>query len=271
MIVDGHVHISDDPEPARGWPAFTADDLVALMDEELPIKGATRVIDRAAVMPMPLMTQRPDLTFREQHQVVIDAVRKYPDRLVGTFMLNPHLGVEAGIGELRRLVAGHGFRMVKLHPTAHGYWPKMRNFTDPVLDAAAELQIPVLIHTGDPPFAVPALMEPLAADHPDTVVILAHLGTQKTGYADDAINVARHCDNVLLETGWGHQPRVGEAVEAIGAGRMVFGSDCPVQDPYSQLRVIETLTRPGPLGVNLSDGDMEAIIGGNMARLLALA
>ena len=116
----------------------------------------------------------------------------------------------------------------------HAYWPKVRAFTDPVLEAVADLGVPVLIHTDDPPFAVPALMEPLAADHPDTTVILAHLGTQKTGYADDAINVARHCDNIYLETGWGHQPRVAEAVMEIGASRMVFGSDCPVQDPFSQ-------------------------------------
>ena len=271
MIVDGHVHITNDPEPARGWPAFTAGRLVALMDEELPIRGRRRVIDRAAVMPMPAATQRPDLSFREQHRVVIDAVREYPDRLVGTFILNPHLGVEAGIAELRRLVAEDRFRMVKLHPTVHAYWPKVRAFTDPVLDVAAELGIPVLIHTGDPPFSVPALMEPLAVDHPETVVILAHLGTQKTGYADDAINVARHCDNVYLETGWGHQPRLAEAVQAVGAGRLVFGSDCPVLDPFSQLRIIETLTRDGPLGVNLSDDDMEAIMGGNLARLLGLA
>ena len=270
MIVDGHVHLSDDPEPTRGWPPFTADDLIAIMDEELPIPGGPRVIDRAAVMPMLLPTQRADLSFREQHRPVIEAIRRYPDRLVGTFMLNPHLGVDAGLAELRRLVAEDGFRMVKLHPTAHAYWPKARDFTDPVLEEAALLDIPVLIHTGDPPFAVPALMEPLAADHPGTTVILAHLGTQKIGYADDAINVARHCDNVYLETGWGHQPRVAEAVQAIGAGRMVFGSDCPVQDPCSQLRIIETLTRDGPLGINLSRSDMEAIMGDNLARLLRL-
>ena len=271
MIVDGHVHITNDPEPARGWPPFSADHLVDLMDEELPFRSGKRIIDHAAVMPMLLPTQRADLTFRQQHQVVIDAVRRYPDRLVGTFMLNPHLGVEKGITEMRRLVNEDGFRMVKLHPTAHAYWPKMRDFTDPVLAAAADLGIPVLIHTGDPPFSIPALMEPLAADHPATTVILAHLGTQKTGYADDAINVARHCDNIFLKTGWGHQPRVAEAVLAIGAGRMVFGSDCPVQDPFSQLRVIETLTRDGPLGVNLSASDMEAIMGNNMARLLRLS
>ena len=270
MIVDGHVHLSDDPDPTRGWPPFTADDLISIMDEKLPIPGGSRVIDRAAVMPMLGPTQRADLSFREQHRPVIEAVRKYPDRLVGTFMLNPHLGVGAGLAELRRLVAEDGFRMVKLHPTAHAYWPKAREFTDPVLEEAALLDIPVLIHTGDPPFAVPALMEPLAADHPGTTVILAHLGTQKIGYADDAINVARHCDNVYLETGWGHQPRVAEAVLAIGAGRMVFGSDCPVQDPYSQLRIIETLTRDGPLGINLSESDMEAIMGNNLARLLHL-
>ncbi len=148
MIVDGHVHITNDPEPARGWPPFSADHLVNLMDEELPFRSGKRIIDHAAVMPMLLPTQRADLTFRQQHQVVIDAVRRYPDRLVGTFMLNPHLGVEKGITEMRRLVNEDGFRMVKLHPTAHAYWPKMRDFTDPVLAAAADLGIPVLIHNG---------------------------------------------------------------------------------------------------------------------------
>ncbi len=87
MIVDGHVHLSDDPEPARGWPPFTADDLIAIMDEELPVPDGPRVIDRAAVMPMLGPTQRADLSFREQHRPVIEAVRKYPDRLVGTSIL----------------------------------------------------------------------------------------------------------------------------------------------------------------------------------------
>ncbi len=103
------------------------------MDEELPIPGDPRVIDRAAVMPMLGPTERAGLSFREQYRPAIEAVRKYPDRLVGTFMLNPHQGVDS--------------------------------------------------------------------DHPSTMVILAHLGTQKIGYADDAINVARHCDNVYPETG----------------------------------------------------------------------
>src|SRR5690606_26583112 len=114
MIVDGHVHITDVPEPVWGWQPFTADDLIALMDQEMPVRGQPRPIDRAAVMPALGTTTRHELTFREQHETVIQAVRKYPDRLVGTFVLNPRLGVEAGIEELRRLVAEERFRMIKL-------------------------------------------------------------------------------------------------------------------------------------------------------------
>jgi predicted TIM-barrel fold metal-dependent hydrolase len=271
MIVDGHVHITDVPEPVWGWLPFTAADLIALMDERMPVRGVPRAIDRALAMPALGTTTKHELSFREQHQTVIDAVRTYPERLYGTFVLNPRLGVNEGIDELRRLVRDDRFRMVKLHPTMHHYWPRERALTYPVLEEAAALDIPVLIHTGEPPYSVPALLEQLAVDNPRTTIIIAHLGTQKICYADDAINVARHCENVLLETGWGPLPRLLEAVRTLGPDRLVFGSDCPPQDIYSQLRPVECLTWKPPLGVGLSDSDLEKIMGDNIARLTRIS
>lgn len=75
---------------------------------------------------------------------------------------------------------------------------------------------------------------------------------------------------MFLETGWGQQPRIAEAVLAIGPSRLVFGSDCPVQEPESQLKVLESLTRGGPLGINLNDDDLALILGGNLGELLDL-
>jgi predicted TIM-barrel fold metal-dependent hydrolase len=271
MIIDGHVHITDVAEPVWGWPPFTADDLVALMDEPIPvgIGGASGVVDQAVVMPALGLTTRTELSFRQQHEVVIDAVRRYPGRLVGNFVFNVRMGVEKGIEELRRLVADDGFRMVKLHPTMHNFWPGARELTYPVLEEAAALGIPVLVHMGEPPYSVPALLEPVAKDHPDVTIILGHFGTQKICYADDAVNVARHCPNIMIETGWGPLPRLLEGVRALGPGRFVFGSDSPPQEIYSQLRVVQCLSRRPPLGLNLGDEDVEAIMGGNLARLLS--
>ena len=107
-------------------------------------------------------------------------------------------------------------------------------------------------------------------DHPKATIILAHFGTQGISYAGDAINVAKIYPNVLLETGWGHTPRINEAARALGADRLVFGSDSPPLDLWSQLRLVEALTQPAPLGVGMSREDAEKIMGGTMARLLKL-
>jgi predicted TIM-barrel fold metal-dependent hydrolase len=269
MIVDGHVHIGG-LDPVWGKAPFDGDDLISLMDEPIMVLGQQTRIDRAVAMPRIGVTTLTDRSFVEQHDVVIEAVKKYPDRLIGNFVLNPRLGVEKGVEELQRLVGTGTFRMVKLHPTLHNYWPQEKSLTYPILEAAAELDIPVLIHTGEPPYSIPALLDPVARDHPNVNIIIGHFGTQKICYADDAINVARHNPNVYLETGWGPLPRVIEGVKAIGPERLVFGSDSPPQDIFSQLRVVECLHRKPPLGVGLAEEDVFKILGGNLLRLMGL-
>jgi predicted TIM-barrel fold metal-dependent hydrolase len=267
MIIDGHVHIGGQ-DPIWGKAAFDGDDLIALMDEPIRVLGEERRIDMAAAMPRIGATTLADQSFEQQHDVVIKTVEKYPDRVFGNFVLNPRLGIDDGIATLRRLVASSTFKMVKLHPTLHNYWPQEKQYTYPILEEAASLGIPVLVHTGDPPYSVPALLDPVARDHPNVNIIIGHFGTQKVCYADDAINVAVHNPNVFLETGWGPLPRVIEGVKAIGPERLIFGSDSPPQDIYSQLRVVECLVRKPPLGVNLSEDDVFGILGGNLMRLL---
>jgi hypothetical protein len=269
VILDGHVHIGDQ-DPVWGKARFDGDDLIALMDEPIRVLGEEVRVDRAVAMPRIGATTLTDTTFTEQHQVVIDAVAKYPDRLTGNFVLNPRLGLDEGIAELERLVGGGTFRMVKLHPTLHNYWPQEKTLTYPIFEAAAGLDIPVLVHTGEPPYSVPALLDTVARDHPQVNIIIGHFGTQKICYADDAVNVARHNPNVYLETGWGPLPRIIEGVKAIGPERLVFGSDSPPQDIFSQIRVVECLHRKPPLGVELSDEQVLGILGGNLSRLLKL-
>jgi predicted TIM-barrel fold metal-dependent hydrolase len=200
---------------------------------------------------------------------VTEVVNKYPTRLVGAMHINPHFGVEKALEELKRLVEACGYRVIKLNPSLHGYMPpRSRALLDPIFETAAKLRLPIIVHMGDTPFAVPVLMAPLAEAHPQAKIILAHLGTQKVSYADEAIYVARKNDNIWLETGWGPLPRIKEAVQAVGAGRLIFGSDCPIQEMGSQLRPIEVLAWKPPIGMNLPETDVEKIMGDNMAGLL---
>ena len=81
----------------------------------------------------------------------------------------------------------------------------------------------------------------------DVTFVLAHFATQRMVMADEAIYVARMNPNVVLETSWVDLPRVKEGVEALGAGRIAFGSDCPVQEMGSQLRTLEVLGWDPPI------------------------
>lgn len=272
MIIDAHVHISNQVTTVWNHPPFTAEQLLELMEGPFPILGQARRVDRAVVQPHSGETLAAHQSFCEQHAYVTEVVRKYPDRLVGCFHINPHLGVDRALADLERLVREDGYRVVKLNPTLHAYMPlRSRALLDPIFEAAARLRVPVIVHMGDTPFAIPVLMAPIAEDHRETVIILAHLGTQKVSYADEAIYVARKNDNVLLETGWGPLPRIKEAVQTLGAGKLVFASDCPVQEMGSQLRPIEVLAWRPPLGINLPESAVEQIMGDNMAALLTAA
>jgi predicted TIM-barrel fold metal-dependent hydrolase len=270
-IIDTHVHIYDEVEPAWAFPAYPAETMIQYMDGPYTVAGTPRRVDRALVMPTPGITIQPGLTFREQHETVIQAARKYPERVAGNFMFNPHLGIEAGIAEMERLVKEEGFRAVKLHPTFHCYFPhKAQQFTWPILEAARRLKIGVLIHTGDTPFSVPVFMAPLAEAFPDVPIVLAHYGTQKITFADEAVEVARTHENVWLETSWGQLNRVKEGIQTIGASKLIYGTDSPFHDMGIHLRTIEVLCLDPPIGLKMSEDDRERIFGGNAVDVFGL-
>lgn len=270
MIVDAHIHISDKPTGVWKHPPFTAEMLLELMDGPFFMGGKKRTVEKAVVQLHPAVTMfNPDLL--DQHRYITDVVTKHGDRLAGCMVVNPHLGVENALSALDVLVKEHEYRAVKLHPTTHAYLPpKCMDMLVPIVEAAGKHQLPVIIHTGDTPFALPVLMAPLAEACPDTRIILAHMGTQKVCYADEAIYVAQKNENVYLETGWAPLPRIKEAYQSLGAGRLLLGSDCPIQEIGSQMRVVEVLGWPSPMGLGIPAEEVEKILGGNAVELFRL-
>lgn len=270
MIIDFHNHVFAEQDPAWHFAVCSAETLIKAMDGPYFQDGERIHVAKAVVQPTPGVTVMPHLSFRQQHQYVIDSVRAHPDRFIGAAMLNPHKGVAEGCAELRYLVREEGFKMVKLHPTFHTYFPnKSKNLSYPILEEARSLGIIVMIHTGDPPFSLPALMAPLARDFPDVPIILAHMGVQKMGFSDDAINVAMNHDNVFLEMSWGPLNRVKEAVQFLGASKLLFGSDNPFNDVGVHARIIDVLGQPPPWGMNLPRSERDKILYRNAEDLLA--
>ena len=104
---------------------------------------------------------------------------------------------------------------------------------------------------------------------PRILVEVSGCPTRRVVLADEAIFVASQFENVYLETSWGDLPRIKEGIAMIGPERLMFGSDCPIQEIGSQMRPIEVLGWEPPMGMSLRPDQVEGILGDNLLALLA--
>jgi hypothetical protein len=189
---------------------------------------------------------------------VLDAVQRYPDRFTGFFWANPW--DPDSRTDFIHAVREYCLRGLKLHPIRDSF-PANHSVVFPLMEAAAELEVPVTIHSHQPG-SQPALIGQLAARFPQVTIIMAHMGM--AAY-QDAIYVAEKEPNVILETSaqpWTHRI-LRVAAARIGIQRIVFGSDTPLHHPKVELAKIDV--------AGLSAEHRALVLGGNMERLLGLA
>jgi uncharacterized protein len=157
-------------------------------------------------------------------------LRWFPDFFFGFCYLNPTLGERAVWREIERVLP-LGFRALKLEIANNARDACMR----PVMEAAERHELVVLQHTWSQTnirerrfHTDPADTAELARRHPSVRVIMAHL----TGCGVRGVLEARGLDNVWVDTSGGapEEGLVRYAVEQLGPGRVLYGSDWPIRD-----------------------------------------
>lgn len=218
-----------------------------------------RGIDRAVVVhPEP---------YGDDHRLVIDALRREPERLRGTALFYPD-DADAP-AKLRDLVAEvPAIRAMRFH--AHrGKEQYLGSFDDPGVVAlwrmAADLGLIVELHIG-PNYA--AQVVPRILDFPDTPVLIDHLAEPHLGTAveyADVLDLARF-DNVTMKlSGLNHfaddaplytsaKPFTRWVAAAYTPARMVWGSGVPeIVDAHL---------------ADYSEHERSQVKGGNLVKLL---
>jgi predicted TIM-barrel fold metal-dependent hydrolase len=209
VIIDVHAHL--------GYDCVFEEDFTA---EELLIAQEENGIDITIVQPGTAV----DLaTVQQQHDDIAELCARHAGRFYGMANPNPHLPSDQYRSELARCVRDLGFVGVKIHPLAHA----LATNSQPgrlVFEAARELGIPVAVHTGPGvPFALPSLVWPMARQFPDLSIAMFHSGL--VHFSSEALLVAEACPNVYLEGSWTGGYIVRGWVRALGAHRVMFGSD----------------------------------------------
>lgn len=189
-------------------------------------------------------------------------------RLIPFCDLNPHLHNDLGC-ELRSKVELEGFRGVKLYPTYQHYYlndPRMY----PLYQAAQDLGIPVLIHTGSSVFkgsrlkyGDPLHLDDVATDFPALNLVMAHSG--RGFWYDRAFFLSKLHANLYMEiSGLPPSKLLTYFPElARNTDKVIFGSDWPGMIQIKRnMDAISALSLP-------AEG-VENILGGNAAKLLNL-
>jgi len=234
LVIDAHAHIG-----------VIKDYAIPQADAASLVRGMDRYgVDRACIFGFAGVCS--DYVYGNDE--VISAVSAFPDRFIGYATLNANYPEDL-IAELERCFE-LGLRGIKLITMYQGHPEETERF-EPVYAWAEKRRTIILSHQWGPP----EFLASLAGRYPS---VCFHIGHLNPAYA----HVARQYENIFTTTTFVPSPvAIVQAVEAFGVENILFGSDVP--DLNVSLNI-------GPLlSAEISEVDKRAILGGNMARVLA--
>jgi predicted TIM-barrel fold metal-dependent hydrolase len=195
-------------------------------------------------------TGHPPLSSEE----IADQAAEHADVLIPFGSVDPGNGV-AAVRRAGRLVAEHGVRGFKFHPSLQGFEPNDRAYY-PLYAEIEQLGVPAIFHTGQTGigaglaggrgvklrFSDPMLLDDVAADFPGLTIIMAH---PSVPWQDAAISIATHKANAYIDlSGWSPKyfpPQLVRAANGMLKHKVLFGSDFPLITPDRWLADLDKL------------------------------
>jgi predicted TIM-barrel fold metal-dependent hydrolase len=248
MIIDFHTHIfpgtvrEDRGAYFPGEPAFKllydsprskivgAEALVGAMDDQ--------GVDRSVVFGFPW---KDITTCRSHNDYILEAMQRYPHRLMGLCCLDP--AHPDAIAEAERCLKAGLSGLGELAFYDSGFTPETLDRLTPLMSLCREADLPVLIHTNEPvghtypgksPMTLGELYR-LIRTFPDNKIVLAHWGGGLFFYHLMKKDVKAALANVYVDTA--ASPYLYDAniyriaLEILGPGKVLFGSDYPLLPP----------------------------------------
>jgi predicted TIM-barrel fold metal-dependent hydrolase len=251
-------------------PEDTSDELLATMD----IHG----IDISVIYPGSCMCPNDEIA---------RVVARAPDRLIGFGKFGQYVPpwstadeAQAATDELE-----HGLRDLNLRGVAEvslAHWePEPAEAAIralyPWFELCKQYRAPVAVHAHagggatNLDYCNPATFRRLAADFPDVILVLNHMGGSRRDFFDQALDLAKDHHNVCFNTSQTTPEHLSEAVRKIGAERIFFGVDWyALESPETAERSqhknqIEIVQR-----AQMNDRERALVFGESLAAVLAL-
>lgn len=265
MVIDAHAHIFPDKiaEKAVAGIGNFYGDLTMELDgtaDGLLKSGGSAGVDKFLVHSVATVPAQ----VTSINNFIARCVKKYPGKFIGFAAMHPDF--EDVSAELDRAVS-LGLKGVKLHPDFQRFnADDERAMT--IYEAAAERELPVLIHMGDSrtDFSKPKRLANVLERFPSLVVIAAHFGGWSEWDSAAAVlgggkykHLWTDCSSSLYALSPEHAKRL---IDAYGADRVLFGTDYPMWTATEELERFAEIP--------LTESEREMILHENAERLLKL-
>ncbi|MCU0558610.1 MAG: amidohydrolase [Desulfobacterales bacterium] len=280
MIIDFHTHLFPDAVCSGrqcfcdSEPAF---DMLYRSPKSRLVSTAALLaamdangVERSVVFGFPW--QNPEL-FRMHNDCIMEAVQRHPGRLTGFGCFDPLARDSAR--EAQRCLDGGLSGIGELAFYRSGIDAEALDRLAPVMELCRDRGRPVLIHANEPvghayPGKAPvtlAQLYRLVQRFPGTTIVLAHWGGGLFFYNLLKKEVKEALSNVYVDTAASpflYDPAIYRvAIDVIGPGKILFGSDYPLLPPRRYFKEMEE--------GGLSPQDRAAICGVNAARILGVS
>ena len=245
FILDAHTHI--------GASYLTC----YLTDKRWSVEDLIKEMDRCGVNMACVSGGGLPHEIKKMNRMALEAVRRYPDRLIGFVRLNPKF--EDVLDDLDYYIRDQGFKGIKLHPNQDCFCLLKEPVLELIYERAAKYRVPVMIHSGTEPWSVAGQFADQAEMFPEVTFIMAHSGLRNDKHV---LESARRVKNLVLETSIGGvvSPR------SLGKDRVVYGSDWPTTSMRSELQEVFDLWASG----RLTQNEARDVLGMSMTRILGI-
>lgn len=174
-----------------------------------------------------------------QNDLIIDLVKKYPNKLVGCAVINPK--EDDSIDEMKRVCMHKEIKAIEFDSMEHGYLPEKLDYNiNPILEIANENDIVVKVFSGWGARTAPQQWRKYIEKFPNVKFVILHIGGIDFGYG--SIDFAKQYDNVYFETSNQTEIQIlHRAFDELPMNRFVFGSNYPEQFTYCSIHTFDCL------------------------------
>lgn len=239
----------------------TVEELISSMDEQ--------GVNKSVILNLGWTTHKLCV---ETNDYILEAMARYPKRLIGFCAVQPLAGDEA-LEEIERCAQNGAKGIGEIRPDVQGFDLGDSTLMVPFVSSLIQHGLILLTHASEPVGhqyfgkgkVTPELLYPFIVAFPELKLVCAHWGGGLPFYAlmPEVAEVLRNVYFDTAATPFLYQPKIfRHVVDIIGSHRILFGSDFPLMPPK---RVVDQIEAAG-----LNFEDKNRILADNALDLLAI-